>query len=269
MLLTLLALLALSSAAAVATATTRCAAEACRRPAVAVTRCRLVALLEAYRVESPCAPSAAAMLVGESVAAASDAGALDHWVAVYPNAVETSLVEVGAPAAIGRLRSLGSGGFVLDQCRSSIPKEQPAAAKTIGLVVDALLLAWLAHVDSSDASFEQLAASATPFTAPILEKRGFAEVEHPDFSALARNEPIATHSARLPAACVAYAYLQSRPDGLSVVDLSSFQRILDGLRQQPPPPGAVADAEVSDVDAADADADDPWAAMRRRAGYDS
>ena len=57
------------------------------------------------------------------------------------------------------------------------------------------------------------AVSATPFTAPILEKRGFAEVEKPDFSALARNEPIATHCARLPAACVAYSYLASNPGG--------------------------------------------------------
>ena len=236
--------------------------------ALSAARCQPpVALLEAYRVESPCTASTAAIIVGETFAdAASDEGALAHWVAVYPNSIETSLMEVGQPAAVGRLRSLSeSGVVVLDQLRSSIPKEQPAAAKTIGLAVDALLLAWLAHVEmSGEASFEDLSASATPFTAPILEKRGFAEVEKPDFSALARNEPIATHCARLPAACIAYSYLASRTEDVSVVDLSSFQRILDGLRQQPPPPGSLAQ---DDVDAAEEE--DPWAAMRKRAGYDS
>eukprot|EP00966_Prymnesium_polylepis_P128030 2960913-Prymnesium_polylepis.1 len=240
------------------------------RPAAPRRCAAIVALLESYRIESPCRAAAAAALAGDDVEAAalaaSESGALHHWVAVYPSSIETSLVEVGQPAAVGRLSSFGEGAVVIDQLRSSIPKEKPAAAQVLGLAIDALLLAWCAHVDSSDAAFEELTASTTMFTAPMLSSRGFAELEKPDLSALGRGEPIATHRARLPAACLAYNFRLSNPNGLSVADLAATQSLLDALRSQPPPPGA-ADEMAADAEGGGGSDEDPWAAMRRRAGY--
>ncbi|KAL1528409.1 hypothetical protein AB1Y20_009758 [Prymnesium parvum] len=218
-----------------------------------------VAVQEAYRVESPCSPASAALVAGE-VAIASEPSDEDeanpppYWVAVLPTSDGAPLVQVGKPTAVGRLQVISKRKAILDRLCSSIPKEKASAAEAIEHAIDALLLAWLRRIESTEASFEDLFASATPFTAPLLEKRGFAEVEKPDFTALGRGEPIATHQARLPAACVAFSYLISQADGLSPTTLASMQSILDALRQQPPPAQAAGRSANDDGSGAEADA---------------
>ncbi|KAL3917419.1 MAG: hypothetical protein SGPRY_006412 [Prymnesium sp.] len=189
----------------------------------------------------------------------------DYWIAVQHSSMGSGVVEVGLPAAVGRLLTTPSKRVLVDRLYSSIPKEKPACAVVVGLAVDALVRAWLQQIRQTGSCFEELLASATPFTAPILEKRGFVEIEKPDFGALGRGEPIATHQARLPAACVAYDYLLNSGSGLSLMDLSSYQNILDELRASPPPKSSQdSDSGVplgTDVE------DDPWSAMRNRAGF--
>jgi len=63
--------------------------------------------------------------------------------------------------------------------------------------------------------FEELRAGGTLHTAVILERRGFAEIEAPDLSALGRGLPISTHAARLPAAIVAYTHRRQTLDASS------------------------------------------------------
>lgn len=223
-----------------------------------------MAILEEYRVESPCSLEAAALLAGDdTVYSPQESGAEHYWVAVLPNSIQTSLVEVGKPAAVGRLRGTSNGGVCIDRLISTIPKEEPAAAKVISLATDALLRAWLKRIELTGTPFEELTASTTPFTAPILERRGFIPEEKPDFKALGRGDPIATHRARLPAACLAYSYLLNNPSSMSPMDLVSIQSILETLRAQPPPkPETLAASNDSKQDPDD----DPWEGMRRRAG---
>lgn len=102
---------------------------------------------------------------------------------------------VGLPDAVGRLRN-----GVIDKLDISFPKEDhDRAGKALGTVVDKLL-----EIYMKDNSFVDLKASATPHTAPVLERRGFSPLENPDLTALSRNEPIVTHRAVLESAVGAY-----------------------------------------------------------------
>ena len=229
----------------------------------------VAALLDTYRVISPCPSGVAAMLAG-NIAAEDDA----HWVAVVPStsSLQTSMMtQVGAPAAIGRLH-MACG--LVDRLQSAIPKEQPEAAEVIGLAIDALLLSWMRHIQHTDGTFEGLTASASTFTASLFEARGFAEIEKPDFTMLAQGKPIATHRARLPAACLAYDYRLSsvRRDGGSLLDITHAQAVLDALREQPAPGVEEGPSEATAVSGAGGETgenadEDPWEEMRRRAGF--
>lgn len=212
-----------------------------------------------------------------------------HWVAVMPRSkidvggaidindsiaglrqsMVTGPMRVGEPAAVGRLRASG----LIDRLVSSIPKEKKEAEDVLGLAIDQLIIEWLRQLDErrdDDAlAFECLRASATPFTARLLERRGFSEIEKVDFSAMGRGEPIATHSARLPAAVLAYSCRLDAADS-DPFDRRMVEEILAALRSQAPPaPSDELDAAAGAADAvAGANAEtDRWAAIRKLAGY--
>lgn len=112
----------------------------------------------------------------------------------------------GKPLAVGRLRRPPGGALpVLDCLRSTVPKEEPRALESLELVLDALLLAWASQLveEGRPGSYEELRAAGSVFAAPALASRGFVDLIDPDFTALSRREPLATHQARLPAALFA------------------------------------------------------------------
>jgi hypothetical protein len=228
-------------------------------------------LSDTYRIESPCKPQVAAMLVpatSTNPVPTAD-GANIHWCAALPSTQQPTLdptaiqvrspfaplaappTLVGAPAAIGRL-DLSKGR--IDQLRSEIPKENPESQELMGLVLDTLLLRWMEHCSSSDgASFESLTASASPNAATVYESRGFMEAE-PDFTALGRGEALTTHRARLPAAIVAVKAQISNCD--DVLDRALAESVLSKLEEQPDP---------SNDDGAQAKKEekrDPWAGIK-------
>jgi len=239
-----------------------------------ITRCRDPSASLGYHAVSPCDLSTASSVAGESVL--PDGGAGHHWVAIMTtqNPLEplalmadspSPLVEVGQAAAVARLRPQVAR---VDQLLSSLPKESKESSDVLGLALDHILLAWLDHLQSSAgdcSSFESLSASASLHTAAVLEQRGFAEITSPDFSCLARGEPIATHEARLPAACIAYERMAGSGGVGALHDTYLYERILSALRDQsdPRPAGALPDAEA----APSAPPDDPWAAMKRANGF--
>ena len=169
-----------------------------------------------------------------------------HWVAIdriqsaedaFSAALQVGASEpavlVGAPAAVGRLRYERG---LIDKLLQTILKEEPECAVAVGLCIDSILLAWLQHISQEgvEQKFEDLRAAAQPHTGPVLEQRGFAEVEKPDMSALGRGEPISTHYARLPSAIFAYeALLQS--SSATIAQTALYNQILEALRSQPPP----------------------------------
>ena len=160
-----------------------------------------------------CPPSAAAVLVGADLAQEKIDEA--RWVKASRG---------GEPEAVGRLC-----GGTIDCLRTSFPKEEWKRARgALGACVDALVECYLEDCDKGKTHFEDLCAATTAETAPVFEVRGFIELENPDLTALARDEPIVTHKARLPAAVVAY--------GHGVVTSDSATRIADKLRRQQPPP---------------------------------
>ena len=152
-------------------------------------------------------------------------------------AATTPTIVIGAPDAAGRLRRLSSGVTMLDALQLGFPKEEAKrAADALGCVVEHLLLEWLAELDAAagdEVHFEDLVASANMYTADVLERRGFYEIENPDLTALARGEPIVTHSARLPAAILAFTVLAERADHASYAQRA--RTLLEQLRSQPPP----------------------------------
>ena len=146
--------------------------------------------------------------------------------------------------------------------------QKEESAHVLGLALDHVLLAWLDHLQSPgpERTFESLSAAASLHTAAVLEQRGFVEISCPDFSCLARGEPIATHEARLPAACIAYQRMASSRSDSVLQDTYLYERILSALRDQsdPRPAGAApSDAQIAPV----APPDDPWAAMKRANGF--
>jgi hypothetical protein len=145
-------------------------------------------------ITGPCAASTAALISKE----AADSTDGDYWVAVE----RTEPSEHCLPLAVGRIRRTLRPHPLVDCLRSSLPKEDPLAKAALELALDALLLR---HAEtSSDARrFETLRAASSVFTSAVLESRGFAEVDAPDFTAIGRGERIATHAARLPAAIFA------------------------------------------------------------------
>ena len=145
--------------------------------------------------------------------------------------------------------------------RSSIPKENPASAEVLGLVVDAALQTWLAHCETEGTSFEELTASSTPQSAAVLASRGFSELEDSaiDFAALGRGEAIASHRARLPAAVVAF---ERRAQGCEdLLDRAMAQELLDAMRAQPGPAAAADDDEAAPPLAEKPKAD-PWSGIK-------
>jgi len=139
-----------------------------------------------HRLESPCSASTARPLVG---AAADDAVGDSHWIALHALAPPANLdAPVDAPAApvpapvitpiaVGRLnRRLG----MLSRLQTSLEKEDPAALRALGVVLDALVITWCEAIDDAalpaDFHFESLTVSASTLTAPLYERRGFAAI---------------------------------------------------------------------------------------------
>eukprot|EP00967_Tisochrysis_lutea_P077738 scaffold105638_cov32-Tisochrysis_lutea.AAC.3 len=232
-----------------------------------------------YKVLSPCAHETATLLV-ETASRVEDA----HWVALMPGVnplvppapenqplvpsfianYDSSSIIGEKPLAVGRLR-LAEG--VIELLASSLPKEDPQHATMLGLVLDHLLLVWLEHIvqnDDGQIGFEDLRASSTLHSAAVLERRGFAEIEFPDMSAMGRGLPISTHAARLPAAIVSYTHRQQT----QTLDVSAFnqarliENILKRLREQEAP--ASSSGNTPQETPKD---DDPWSAMRTSSGY--
>lgn len=203
---------------------------------------RAALLASSLRLEAPAkaATAAIALTNGELPANADEA---DFWCALHPSSlgsvnaaiamgsVSTSPAilqqEVGVPTAVGRLRCRDAR---IDMLRCTLPKEDPMSEEALGLIVDALLQEWLRHCSSSGAAFEALDCTASTQTAAIVSARGFAECEHPDFSALARGESIGTHEARLAASIVSYE--RRIPMTEDVIDRSMLESILSALRDQ-------------------------------------
>ena len=254
-----------------------------------------------YTLSAPCSRETAALVVGAEIANMPDA----YWVAVrQPSAAAptadlalafdaTSLTfdmsspnaaKEQMPAAVARLRpSLG----ILDQIRSTIPKEDPQTLEVLGLCIDACLLEWLRHLDSTPDStrdstrdstpdstrdstraqqFESLSAASTLHTAELLESRGFSELEAPDLTALGRGAPITTHAARLPASILAYTVRSSQMEAgklrASRSDTELVGDLLEGMRRQTPP-------EPTDGEEGGGGGQggaDPWAGMKSLAG---
>jgi hypothetical protein len=234
-----------------------------------------------YRVVSPCGHETAALLAPK---ASEVPGA--HWVAVMPGinplapappevqpivpaffANYNSLAVVGEqPLAVGRLRR---DDAVLELLASSVPKEDPRHASLLGVVLDHLLLAWCDHLAAADVpqGFEALSASGSLHSAAVLERCGFAEIESPDLSALGRGLPIATHSARLPAAIIAYTHRQQTLQPGAAAEAHLVGDLLGMLRAQEAPAAvATAASLLGDQPSAQQD-DDPWSAMRASSGY--
>ena len=201
-------------------------------------------MLSEWKTISPCSSERALALCPPKTADEAEDGT--HWVAIEriqsagdalaaalkPGAPEATVL-VGMPAAVARLRTQRA---LVDKLLQSILKEDSECAVAVGHSIDALLKVWLEHVEASNGerTFEDLRAAAQPHTAPVLELRGFAEVDKPDMSALGRGEPIATHSARLPATIVAYDALLVA-ETASPTDRAVYSEILELLRKQAPP----------------------------------
>ena len=199
-----------------------------------------------WKTISPCLDGRAAALAKEETPATEEP---THWVVVdreqstedaFMSALAVGAPEptvlVGAPAAVGRLRPERA---LVDKLLQTIVKEEPECAVAVGHCVDSLLLAWLQHLQSQEGTeqqFEGLRAAAQSHTAPVLEQRGFAEIERPDMSALGRGEPIATHYARLPAGIFAYEALLT--SATTIAETARYNAILEALRSQPPPMAA-------------------------------
>lgn len=110
----------------------------------------------------------------------------------------------GTPLATGRLRT-ASEPPIIDKLTCTLEKEEKLHGAALGLAVDALLLTWAEHLlnEGCEHTFETLAASSSLFSEEALTSRGFKPIDEPDFTAMARGEPIATHTARLPSALMA------------------------------------------------------------------
>ena len=198
-----------------------------------------------WKTISPCLDGRAAAVANEETPPPEPT----HWVAVerlqsaedaFASALAIGAPEatvlVGAPAAVGRLRLERALG---DKLIQTIVKEEPECAVAVGHCVDSLLLAWLQHLGSQEGTeqqFEGLRAAAQSHTGPVLEQRGFAEIERPDMSALGRGEPITTHFARLPASIFAYEALLG--SAATIAETARYNEILEALRSQPPPTAA-------------------------------
>ena len=241
-------------------------------------------LSDAYRLQSPCPPSVASMLLPVQKLEVIEENSPEsyHWVAAMPvpqplGSISMTSIPlampstlVGAPAAVGRL-DLTRGQ--IDFLRTELPKENPEAADLIGLIVDGLLLAWCQHCSSSDRKYEHLTASASPFVAPLLVSRGFALIDDPDFTALGRGELIATHRARLPASIIAYQRRAASDPTEDVLDRSMAEELLAALRDQPEP-GVAGEKDDGSPDAAPdaapptaAPEEDRWASLKRLNGF--
>ena len=229
-------------------------------------------LSDKYRIESPCKPQVAAMLVPATSTnpVPTAGGDAVHWCAAMPSrqqpAIDPTAIQVrsplappelpttlvGAPAAIGRL-DLSKGR--IDQLRSEIPKENPESQELMGLVLDTLLLRWMEHCDENGGStFESLTASASSNAASVYESRGFTEAK-PDFTALGRGEPITTHRVLLPTAIVAAKDQLSKCD--DALDRALAESVLAKLEEQPD------DDNDSDVQVAEGEEKrDPWAGIK-------
>jgi len=217
-----------------------------------------------WKTTSPCLDGRAAAFANEEPTTEEPT----HWVVVdrvqsaddaFKSALAVGAPEatvlVGAPAAVGRLRPERA---LVDKLLQSIVKEEPECAMAVGHCVDSLLLAWLQHLQAQEGStgqqqFEGLRAAAQAHTAPVLEQRGFAEIEKPDMSALGRGEPVATHYARLPAGIFAYEALLASAE--TIAETARYNEILEALRSQPPP----TPAEEPPSSGAPFQKEDPWA----------
>ncbi len=245
---------------------------------------------DSYYIESPCSSATAALLTMKGVVQPPSDD--EHWVALHPIApidpsaspftFDASAPPTSArtPAAVGRLRLTESGG-VIDSLRCSLPKEDPLVASLHGAVIDALLAEWVARLASETATprpFEALAASASVFTKGHFSAAGFAELDAPDLTALGRGQPILTHRARLPSVILALqARLARTDDALTPEDRAAGDALLEALRGQAPPepeaPAGAAEAPAAGASGAppvsggSASRDDPWADMRKRAGF--
>ena len=233
----------------------------------ASTPCRSNSVICAtqWKTISPCLDGRAAALAKEETPATEEP---THWVVVdrvqstedaFMSALAVGAPEptvlVGAPAAVGRLRPERA---LVDKLLQTIVKEEPECAVAVGHCVDSLLLAWLQHLQAQEGSteqqFEGLRAAAQSHTAPVLEQRGFAEIERPDMSALGRGEPIATHNARLPAGIIAYEALLGAAE--TIAETTRYNEILEALRTQPPPTGVALEPPSSGTPFVK---EDPWA----------
>jgi hypothetical protein len=136
------------------------------------------------------------------------------------------------PLAVGRLRCSSSPPMIDCLC-TALPKEDPQAQLQAGLVIDALLLVWAEHVAKSSVDFDALAGSGSLAVEEALRARGFEENPRPDFTALSRGEPLATHVVRL--AHVSERAEQRAEDALSELQspfaIAHAQSLVDALRR--------------------------------------
>ena len=160
----------------------------------------------------------------------------------------------GAPMAVGRLRRR-TAPPMLDCLTCALPKEDAQHAPMIGVICDALLVAWAEWLtsESNKSAFESLAASAGISTEAVLVSRGFRENDEVDFEALSRGAGLCTHTARLPSALLAATARVARPE-LTEYDREHAEALMEALRALDAPP------MESDAQTAKAPKRDPWAA---------
>lgn len=166
------------------------------------------------------------------------------------------------PLAVGRLRTSTTPPRI-DYLLCSLPKEDPLHGEALGLVVDALMLAWaeyLAREDTDACDFEALRSSSSTFAESRLVSRGFVAIAKPDFTALGRGEPILTHAARLPNALLA-AKARAAQAELTSLDKQHADRLVAALQalQPPPVPLALGNDQEDDEGAASRD---PWGGIK-------
>ena len=228
-------------------------------------------------LSSPCSSATAATVCKEALSSSAD----DYWVAVtnvptapkvdFDAALLTAPASIqgalgvprmpigGEPFAVGRLRRHVSPPMI-DCLRSSLPKEDKLHADAIGLVIDALLLAWAEwlsrEAEASKLCFETLTASSSLACEAVLVQRGFMELDTVDFTAKARGEPLATHSARLPSALLSAKARAAQPG--TEMDQAHLEGLVEALRSlEPPTPSSGAEDDGQPQTKSD-----PWSGIK-------
>ncbi len=232
-----------------------------------------------YLICSPCSRSDAAALCKT---ASSEDAAGDYWVALMPSdacplsvdrasqtAPSSIQAALGVPrvlaggtpvVAVGRLRRQRSPPTI-DRLTCILPKEDEHHAPVMGLVIDALLLAWAEWLErdtSRKAAFETLAACAGLEMDAILVSRGFRENNKVDFATLATGHGLPTHTARLPTAL--FAAQARAAQAPTQGDLEHAKAIVRSLRALDAPQLNARDVPGDLSSEGNTSKRDPWAA---------